>query len=257
MKHKMPKVARKRWKKFTTQEEAEKMCVSCNSDAWLNPTLKPCRCESTKASGAGSLLPSDDGREAETPRRVAGQLGSDEAKVIKEALCTIFTVPLDMPLDAVPVEALDWRQTGPAGYTRVRVIPDTGAKRSCAPRSMAPEYQIMPSEASRKGVQFVSASGNTIKNEGEQRLPMVSEEGVWSNHLWQIADVTRPLLSIGEVADEGNIMGFGPKGGFILNLETNAIRWFPRTGGTYELDMYLPPPEEAAKMTGFTRPAWS
>ena len=180
--------------------------------------------------------------------------------MFRTALNAIFTKPLDEPVgelkEGVPLEALEWKATNQSGWTRVRVIPDTGAKRSCAPRSMAPEYQVMPSAASRQGLDFVSASGNVIKNEGEQRLPMVSQEGVWAQHLWQIADVTRPLLSIGEVADEGNLMGFGPHGGFILNVATNEIRWFPRNRGTNELDMFLPPPEQASSSPVFTRPDW-
>ena len=70
---------------------------------------------------------------------------------------------------------------------------------------------------------------------------------------FQIAEVSRPLLSVGTICDKGNIVIFTDQGGVIYNLGTE--RTVKRNGGLYEMGFWLPTemvngPELA---TGFTR----
>ena len=90
------------------------------------------------------------------------------------------------------------------GWTRIRAVPDSGAIESVAPYDMAPGYQVVAGPGSRRGQKYVSASGDETANEGEQRLPMVSNNGVVTEQKWQLAAVTRPLQSVGETCDAGN-----------------------------------------------------
>ena len=62
------------------------------------------------------------------------------------------------------------------GWTRIRA--DSGAIESVAPNDMAPGYQMVAGPGSRRGQKYVSASGGGVANEGEQRLPMVSNNRV-------------------------------------------------------------------------------
>ena len=147
---------------------------------------------------------------------------------------------------------LEFKRDGRDGWTRVAAVPDTGAAMSVAPGSMAPTYEVTSSVGSRCGQEFTTASNHNLPNEGEQHLPMLSPEGVWTKPRWQIAAVTRPLLSVGEECDSGRVVMFGKRGGYVLNTVTKEMQWFPRKQGGYEMEMWLPPAEEvnAARSTG-------
>ena len=142
-----------------------------------------------------------------------------------------------------------------SGWTCVRVIPDSGAVESVAPCSMAPAYQVQQSEGSSCGQMYATASGDEIPNQGEQVLPSVAENGMVSKHRWQLAPVTRPLASVGELCDAGNRVVFGKSGGMIENVKTGTQTFFTREQGTYLLDMWIPPVQEGnALLAGFPRP---
>ena len=106
---------------------------------------------------------------------------------------------------------------------------------------------------SKQGKGFVVANGGELPNEGQFCIPAVSDDGVWSKRLWQVTDVTRPLLSIGEEADTGKIVAFGARGGVIFNTVTNEVDTFPRVDGTYEMTMHIPPAALVEAASGFTR----
>ena len=174
----------------------------------------------------------------------------------RPALCPIFLKPLDEEVSgAAEIFPLDYKRAE-HGWTCVKAVPDTGAHASVAPPGMAAGHAIRPSEGSLKGQEFVAASGDTIPNQGEQVLPMQSAEGIWTRQRWQIAPVTRPLLSIGEVCDDNHLVVFGRAGGAIMNLETGCLRKFPRVKGSYEMEMWLPPSpaQHGEGELGFLRP---
>ena len=88
-------------------------------------------------------------------------------------------------------------------------------------------------DGSRRGQKYVSASGREIANKGEQRFPMVSNNGVVTEQQWQLAAVTRPLPSVDETCDAGNRVLFGTGGGVIQNLHTSEVTPFIRENGVY------------------------
>ena len=85
-----------------------------------------------------------------------------------------------------------------------------------------------------------------------QTIAALTSDYQRANVTFQIADVSRPLTSVGEVCDKGNLVVFGPKGGFIMSLHGESKTRFERSGGVYELELWL---DEAGDMaSGFTRP---
>ena len=62
------------------------------------------------------------------------------------------------------------------------------------------------------GMQYHTADGTRISNLG------VSEHGSALSQTFQIADISRPLTSVGELADAGNVVVFGRKGGYVHTL---------------------------------------
>ena len=152
-------------------------------------------------------------------------------------------------------------KTEEQGWVRIRAIPDSGAIESVAPNDMAPAYAVHPSKGSQRGQHYVTAGGDEIPNEGEQHLPTVSADGVKSCQRWQMAAVTRPLKSVGELCDSGNRVVFGRSGGMIQNIFTGEVSSFSRENGTYLMDMWIPPAEHVSEMQtasgkGFPRPGW-
>ena len=136
-----------------------------------------------------------------------------------------------------------------AGWTHVRVIPDSGAIQSVAPKDMAVGYPVQPSAGSMRGQQYVSASGDEIPNEGEQYLPVLSAEGHQTTQRWQMAEATRPLQSVGELCDQGHRVIFGRGGGIVVDVQTGATTAFGRENGTYVMDMWIPPSAAVQQMS--------
>ena len=131
-------------------------------------------------------------------------------------------------------------------WTRIRAVPDSGAIDSVAPNDMANGYQVVTGPGSRRGQKYVSASVDEIANEGEQRLPLVSNNGVVTEKRWQLAAATRPLQSVGETCDAGNRVVFGRGGGILQSLHTGEVTPFIREKGVYLMDMWIPPAPTSA-----------
>ena len=52
----------------------------------------------------------------------------------------------------------------------VKVCPDSGAAKFVAPENMCKHIAVEPSEASKRGVKYRAANGQTIPNKGEKRV---------------------------------------------------------------------------------------
>jgi hypothetical protein len=135
-------------------------------------------------------------------------------------------------------------------WLRVDCILDSGASESVCPMSMCPLYPISDSPGSVSGLHYTSANGGRIKNRGQQSLPVELSNGTRSKALFQVADVTRPLVSVAAVCATGNVVIFGVGGGVIRNLETNAETPFVRRDGIYMFQLWIPPPEAAPGFAG-------
>ena len=170
--------------------------------------------------------PKQHARDAEVlPLTVA-----EEVEVIRQAL--------GENSNDTQVHSLGWKETE-GRYTRVRSVMDSGAAETVAPPTMAPTVRIRPSAGSMRGQHYVSASKQRLPNLGQQTISAVTSEYNRAAMTFQIADVSRPLTSVGEVCDRGNFVLFGPKGGYILPLEGGSRTCFERTGGIYELGLWL------------------
>ena len=129
-------------------------------------------------------------------------------------------------------------QPGGEGWVRVRAVVDSGAGASVGPRSLAGARNLKPSMGSKAGQTFTSASGDTLRNEGEVVLSTFTETGCGLRATFQIADITRPLLSVSSICERGNLVSFGAKGGVIVH-ESGRKTYFGRERGIYVLDLYV------------------
>ena len=137
------------------------------------------------------------------------------------------------------------------GWTCIRTVMDSGAVDSVAPTTMAPGAVVVPSPGSLRGQNYLSASNERIPNLGQQTLEVRTEEGLDANVTFQMADVTRPLNSVGKVCDTGKRVIFGKRGGVIWHLATNQLTKFGREpDGVYELNLLV---KDASSAPGFAR----
>ena len=122
---------------------------------------------------------------------------------------------------------------------------DSGTSESVCPRRMCPLWPVVDSEGSLKSVFYTSASGGRIRNRGQQTIPIELTDGTRSHATFQVADVSRPLISVASVCATGNVVIFGIGGGVIRNLTTGHETPFVREDGIYLFSMWVPPPDTA------------
>ena len=155
----------------------------------------------------------------------------------------------EKPLMGTDPGANPWRGEK-EGWIRVDCILDSGASESVCPLSMCPAYPVEDSPGSRIGLHYTVANGGRIKNRGQQRIPVELSNGTQSHALFQVADVSRPLISVAAICTTGNVVIFGVGGGVIRNLETGLETPFERKDGVYIFQMWIPPPKLAPSFAG-------
>ena len=133
----------------------------------------------------------------------------------------------------------------------VKAIVDSGASNSVASGTLAPEIDATPSEGSRRGQTYASAAknGKPLVNEGEKLVPAYTREGRGVSTKWQVVEVNRPLMSVHQICEHGNIVAFGENGGYIMSLADGSQTHFGVEDNVYVLELMLPP-----SGPGFARP---
>ena len=90
--------------------------------------------------------------------------------------------------------------------------------------------------------------GGTIPNMGQSQLNL-SDNGRDVESIFQIAAVTRPLMSVGKICDEGHSITFDAVMAVVHSAEGNELcRFHRKDGGLYVAKLKLRSP------AGFGRP---
>ena len=71
----------------------------------------------------------------------------------------------------------------------------------------------------------------------EQQVPVCLTNGARTIATLQVADVSRPLMSVGNLCEMGNRVIFGANGGVILNLQSGQVTPFIKDEGVYTFEM--------------------
>ena len=116
---------------------------------------------------------------------------------------------------------------------------DSGLCSPVAPPSMAPGHPIRPSAGSKAEKSDSSASDHPLYNLGEQVLKVVTDNGLDTEVLLQLADKSCPLVSVSTICNFGNRVIFGRGGGVIYNLSIGMEVPFQRRGGVYALGLWV------------------
>ena len=100
---------------------------------------------------------------------------------------------------------------------------------------------------------FFGADGSPIKNLGSMAAAGTNEEGVAMKIDFDIAKVTRPLLSVHKMTSNGHKVIFDDSGGYIqVKGSSNRIKLRPE-GRLFMLDLWVKVPQEIADSSPFVR----
>jgi hypothetical protein len=131
----------------------------------------------------------------------------------------------------------------------VTITADSGAGNHIINKLDIGGYQkhVEPSPASRAGKGFVAANDHRIPNEGQVALRFQGEDAgdEMINSVFQVAEVNRPLMSIGRICDQGHKVMFDSDRAEVICKKTNkVVMVFKRkNGGLYTADLVLRAPK--------------
>ena len=138
---------------------------------------------------------------------------------------------------------------------------DSGAVDHVAsPSDLPGSIQVQPAEDG-KVRNFISASGDPIKNHGKADVSLINDDGTEVDSSFQVADVCRPLHSVSRVCDTDKEILFTKHGGVVVPAgslsrflgSVRALAKYPRKGGLYVSKMKARNPKNRPS-SSFTRP---
>lgn len=105
-----------------------------------------------------------------------------------------------------------------------------------------PGYAVQPSEGSLKGKGYVAANGGRITNDGEVEVNMVAPNQQRIRSKFQVAKVSRPLMSIARICDQGNTVLFNKEHAIVRTSTGRELTRFDRKGMLYLIKFRLKAP---------------
>ena len=129
-------------------------------------------------------------------------------------------------------------------WEKVTLTVDSGASDTVVPPTVCPGAELL--KTSRVGTEYEIAGGGTIENLGEKSCSTrfdPSSEGNPILMIFQIVDVSKALVSVHKVTEQGDDVQFSEKNwNFIFwNGERSQRLELRHVGGTYELDVWVKP----------------
>ena len=137
----------------------------------------------------------------------------------------------------------------------VEAAADSGAGEHVLAESDAPAYAIEESPGSKLGQNFIGAGGHRMPNKGQVRLSMRADNGKKGRDVkttFQVAKVTRPLMSVSKICDAGMSMRFTAALAIVEDKNGKEVMRFRRQGGLYIARMKLRNPNYKPKTQPFT-----
>jgi hypothetical protein len=137
----------------------------------------------------------------------------------------------------------DWRDTD------ILVTLDSGCCEHIMDVGDAPGYEahVKESAGSRRGQSFTVGNGAEVPNEGQLRVNLEATcEGrgpVPLSSDFQIAEITRPLMSVSRICEQGYTCLFTKDGAQVLDKDQRKVCEFQKRSGLYVSSMKLKPPE--------------
>ena len=124
---------------------------------------------------------------------------------------------------------------------------DSGSTDNVCHKGDAPGYTVMPSPGSKRGQNFVIGNGKTISNDGQINLNLetMADDPNSIASIFQVAGVSRPLMSVGKICDNDMDVIFGKDKARVLTKGGAEVCTFTRSnGGLYLAKFRLKKPAD-------------
>ena len=125
------------------------------------------------------------------------------------------------------------------GWMKITATVDSGAADSVMPPQLLPHIAIKSSAGSRSKKNYMSAGGERIPNLGEKVVAFVTAERQSKQVVFQIAKVTKPLISVGKIVAAGNSVNLERRNPCIIDGTTGEVTKLREQGGVFVLDMWV------------------
>ena len=128
----------------------------------------------------------------------------------------------------------------------MEVALDSGCVEHVCDRSDAPGTEVTESPGSKRGQNFIVGNGEKVLNQGEMKLQMEAE--LDDKHVntidsvFQVAKVTRPLMSVSKICDGGFTAHVDDQRAVIKDKSGSIVCIFQRRGGLCVCKMRLKSP---------------
>ena len=139
-------------------------------------------------------------------------------------------------------------------HVKVKILVDSGAFESVAPPGLFEGVRVEASAASKAGHCYTVADGGEIPCLGEQKIPVTTWEGHRCGLTFQVADVTKALLSVPQLTRTGHEVVFHKTGGIIRHKTSGQEIRFKAEGGVYVLEVWVGPEVAKKSEMPFQRP---
>ena len=157
----------------------------------------------------------------------------------------------DRPLHAFPREEGEVTQDEKGDkWVKLSMTADTGASDTVFPTSWFPEVAAKESAESRAGVTYRAANGKPLPNRGMKDLEVTTQDGQQCRMRVQLADIHKPLFSLGRSTEKGHRVVLDDGAGSYLEHKGSGQKVALRKeNGVYMLDVWVKIPS-----SGFGRP---
>jgi len=116
---------------------------------------------------------------------------------------------------------------------------DSGASETVVSPDSAKSIPTVMGAASKAGVKYATANGETVENEGEKTMVMCSIEGVNREITAQVTDINKPLLSVSKMCKAGYTTVFAPEGSYIVDGYTGEVMNLQEINGLFMLKGWI------------------
>ena len=155
----------------------------------------------------------------------------------------IITTEADQNVGIMNVESgLVWMQ--------VPCAVDSGACAHVAPPNL---FAILGPRANIEKPKFFGADGSPIENFGECPVKAVLDDNTQMNTIFNIAKITRPLLSVTQMTSNGHQVIFDRDESYVKIANSNKKIKLRKDGQLWMLDMWVQVPEDIARASPFAR----
>ena len=110
---------------------------------------------------------------------------------------------------------------------------DSGSTDNVCHKGDAPGYTVVPSQGSQRGQKFVIGDGNKISNDGQVclNLQTTTDDPNSIASIFQVAKVSRPLMSVGKICDNDMDVIFGKDRARVVTRDGAEVCTFHRSNG--------------------------